>query len=58
MEDLLKEATKTIEEVQEAAPIIAPEPENNNLRDAGIVIGVIVVAAICAKLYKCTAKKK
>ena len=58
MEDLLKESTKTIEEVQEVAPIIAPEPENNNLRDAGIVIGVIVAAAICAKFYNCTAKKK
>jgi hypothetical protein len=55
MESILKEVTETVE----AAPALPiPEPQNNNLRDAGIVVGVIVLAAVCAKLYKCTAKKK
>ena len=34
------------------------EPPNNNARDFGILIGVVVLAAVCAKLYACTAKKK
>ncbi len=33
------------------------EPPNNNARDFGILIGVIVLAAVCAKLYAVTAKK-
>jgi hypothetical protein len=49
--------TQLIETI-EAAPALPPvEPQNNNLRDVGIVVGVIVFAAVCAKLYKCTAKK-
>jgi len=55
MESILKEVTETVE----AAPALPiPEPQNNNLRDAGIVVGVIVLAVVCAKFYKCTAKKK
>ncbi len=56
MEDVLKQA-KTVIEVPAELPV--PEPEtNNNARDFGILVGVVVVAAICAKLYKCTSKKK
>ena len=59
METIIKDLPipKEVIEVQEALPL--PEPKtNNNARDFGILVGVIVVAAICAKLYKCTAKKK
>ena len=62
MEDIIKELAPTeapvaIESIPAPIPDIV-EPPNNNLRDAGIVIGVVVLAAICAKLYKCTSKKK
>ena len=60
MEDIIKELAPkdvSIESVPAPIPDII-EPPNNNLRDAGIVIGVVVLAAICAKLYKCTSKKK
>ena len=61
MEEMIKElapptVTKTLEEVPVELPVPV-EPENNNLRDAGIVVGVVVLAAILAKLYKCTSKK-
>ena len=58
MEDFIKEleAPVAIESFPNPIPDIV-EPPNNNLRDAGIVIGVVVLAAICAKLYKCTSKK-
>ncbi len=60
MENIIKDLAPTQTPVAiESIP--APIPEivepNNNLRDAGIVVGVIVLAAVCAKLYKCTAKK-
>ena len=60
MENVLNqiELPKEVIEVQEALPLPEPEPANNNLRDAGIVVAVIVAAAVCAKLYKCTARKK
>ena len=55
MESILTQVTETVE----AAPALpAPEPQSNTVRNAGIVVGVIVLAAVCAKLYKCTAKKK
>ena len=60
MEDIIKELAPkdvAIESVPAPIPDII-EPPNNNLRDTGIVIGVVVLAAICAKLYKCTSKKK
>ena len=47
--------TKTLEEVPVELPI--SEPPNNNLRNGGVVVGVIVLAAILAKLYNVTAKK-
>ena len=61
MEDIIKdlapaETPVAIESIPTPIPDIV-EPPNNNLRDAGIVIGVIVLAAIFAKLYKCTSKK-
>ena len=58
MEDIIKEfeTPVAIESIPNPIPDIV-EPPNNNLRDAGIVIGVIVLAAIFAKLYKCTSKK-
>ena len=58
MENVLEQALPKVTETIEAAPVLPPvEPKNNNLRDAGIVVGVVVAAAICAKLYKCTSKK-
>ena len=60
MEDIIKELTPTetpvaIESIPAPIPDIV-EP-NNNARDFGILVGVVVVAAICAKLYACTSKK-
>ena len=61
MEEILKEAGKAAGTGVAIESVPAPIPEivepNNNVRDFGIVIGVVVAAAICAKLYKCTAKK-
>ena len=61
MEDVIKELSPTetpvaIESIPAPIPDIVEAP-NNNLRDAGIVVGVVVLAAILAKLYKCTSKK-
>ena len=58
MEDVLKqiELPKEVTEVQEALPL--PEPEGGfPWCGVGIGVGVVVLAAVCAKLYKCTAKK-
>ena len=58
MVNVLEQALPKVTETIEAAPALPPvEPKNNNLRDAGIVVAVVVAAAICAKLYKCTSKK-
>ena len=53
----LAPATKELIEVQEALPL--PEPESGGFPWCGVGIGVgaVVLAAIFAKLYKCTAKK-
>ena len=59
MENVLEQALPKVTETIEAAPALPPvEPKNNNLRDAGIVVAVVVAAAVCLKLYKCTAKKQ
>ena len=58
MEEFIKEVEAPLALESIAAPIPdIVEPPNNNLRDAGIVVGVVVLAAIFAKLYKCTSKK-
>ena len=54
MEKVIQESIPT---VQAPALPVEAAPSNNNLRDAGIVVGVVVLAAIFAKLYKCTSKK-
>ena len=61
MEDIIKELAPAetpvaIESIPAPIPDIV-EPPNNNLRDAGIVVGVLVLGLIFAKLYQCTAKK-
>ena len=61
MEDIIKELAPTetpvaIESIPAPIPDIVESP-NNNLRDAGIVVGVVVLGLIFAKLYQCTAKK-
>ena len=57
MEDLIKDALpQEVIEVQEA--IAPPEPEGIGVGGCiGLGVGVVVAAAILAKLYKCTAKK-
>ena len=45
-------------EVQQAVQEVVTSPKNNNLRDAGIVVVVLVLAAVAAKLYQVTSKKK
>ena len=60
MEDIIKELAPkdvAIESVPAPIPDII-EPPNNNLRDGGIVILVVVLAALCYKGYLCTSKKK
>ena len=59
MEDIIKEveAPVAIESIPNPIPDIV-EPPNNNLRDAGIVILVVVLAGLCYKGYLCTSKKK
>ena len=64
MDDIIKELPvaeqsdkEFFESVLPAPELPVAEPPNNNARDFGILIGVVVLAAVCAKLYKCTAKK-
>ena len=55
---LPKEATKMIEEVPAIKELIEPEPQGGfPWCGVGIGVGVVVLAAIFAKLYKCTSKK-
>ena len=58
MEEFIKEVEAPLALESIAAPIPdIVEPPNNNLRDAGIVVGVVVLGLVFAKLYQCTAKK-
>ena len=62
MEDLMKslpkEAQKAIQEVPALQEIIEPEPQGIGWGTGiGIGVGVVVLAAVFAKLYKCSAKK-
>ena len=59
MEDLIKDALPTeVIEIQEAIAPSKPEPEGIGVGGCiGIGIGVVILAAVCAKLYKCTSKK-
>jgi len=65
MDDIMKELPVAEQSDKEFFESVLPTPElpvaeppNNNARDFGILIGVVVLAAVCAKLYACTAKKK
>ena len=60
MENIIEEIAPkdvAIESIPAPIPDIV-EPPNNNLRDGGIVILVVVLAALCYKGYLCTSKKK
>ena len=56
MENIIKEVTGT--EIP-APPTPPVEPQGGfPWCGTGIVVAVIVAAAVCAKLYQCTSKKK
>jgi hypothetical protein len=65
MDDIIKQLPVAEQSDKEFFESVLPAPEvpidvvepNNNLRDFGILVGVVVLAAVCAKLYACTAKK-
>ncbi len=59
MENLPTLEVPTITEtVEPAAPIPPVEPSGGfPWCGVGIAVGVVALAAVCAKLYKCTAKK-
>ena len=57
MDKVLEQAKQSIE-VPAELPVAPPEPSGGfPWCGAGIVVGVVALAAVCAKLYKCTAKK-
>ena len=57
MEDIIKELEAPVAIESIASPIPEIVETNNNARDFGILVGVVVLAAIFAKLYQCTSKK-
>ena len=64
MEDVLKkalpdapEAPVAIESIAAPIPPDIVEPPDNNVRNAGIVLGVIILAYLFARLYEVTSKK-
>ena len=62
METIIKDLPlpKEVIEVQDAIQqVVEPEPEGIGVGTGiGIAALVVVAAAVCAKLYKCTCKKK
>ena len=62
MEDIIKEMAKPAGSSVAIESIPAPIPEivepNNNARDFGIVILIVVLAGLCYKGYLYTSKKK
>ena len=61
METIIKDLPlpKEVIEVQDAIQqVVEPEPEGIGVGGCiGIGIGVVILAAVFAKLYKCTSKK-
>ena len=60
LEQALPKVTETIEEVPVPVlnELVEPEPQGIGVGGCiGLGVGVVVTAAILAKLYKCTAKK-
>ena len=59
MENLPTLEVPTITETVETAAPLPPVESSGGFPwcGAGIVVGVVALAAVCAKLYKCTAKK-
>ena len=49
--------TKTIEELPVELPVEVTPEGGFPWCGVGIGVGVVVLAAVCAKLYKCTSKK-
>ena len=54
--DLGPAAVEVIEVKEAVQEVVAPP--DNRVRDFGILVGVVVLAAVCAKLYKCSSKVK
>ena len=59
MENIIEEiAPKDVAIESIPAPIPEIVEPNNNARDFGIVILIVVLAGLCYKGYLCTSKKK
>ena len=54
--DVVPAAVEVIEVKDSVQEVVKPEG-GFPWCGAGVVVGVVALAAVCAKLYKCTAKK-